>query len=130
MLIVQYIPKPNDIEFIYNHVVSNKRVLILLSLSKNDLQIRYSYLLDFIKKISIEEDLYVSPVLFINLVRQHFNIHNKIVFNDYDLFKLRIWTNQLREIILQQNSEIINDELLYIAYTIYSEAIKCGIVAK
>ena len=130
--IVDYISIPSSPQIKYitdNH--STKKVAIML-IQVDDLKpLKLSLVNNFITEILSASEKYISPVVFINVVRNHINTHARIVFDNYDLFKLRVWCNQFREYeILNASTDIKSSsnskEMMYLAYMICSKCVEYG----
>ena len=65
------------------------------------------------------KEKYVYPVTFVNFAKRYINKDN-VVFDKHKLFKLRIWSNQLRELFKNQEYGSVD----YLAYIIGCKIIK------
>lgn len=119
---VKYIPIPkNLLNFSYRYkstggLNKNRPLLIKypsgIELNLNDITTLKN---DIIKT----EEKYVYPIVFVNFAKRYIHSDN-ILFDKHKLFKLRIWSNQLRECFQNQNY----NEVDYLAYIIGCKIIK------
>lgn len=125
---VEYIDIKNPPAFKYmTDVHSPKKVAIILVQTDEFKPVKLTLVNDFITEIMSTSEKYISPVVFINLVRNHANTHARVVFDNYDLFKLRVWCNQFREYASECNdvTTIFNSKkMMYLAYVICSKCIE------
>lgn len=59
-------------------------------------RINESYLQSFINDVLSTDSKYVYPMVFVNFVKVSLHTNKKISFDDDELLKLRVWSNQLR----------------------------------
>lgn len=73
----------------------------------------------FIDEVLATESKYVYPTVFVNFVKKELNTDKRITFDDNELLKLRVWSNQLR--MIHKPSTSISLDEIYIAYKICCE---------
>ena len=68
---------------------------------------------------------YVYPMIFVNYLKQTFKINEKISFDNSLLLYLRIWSNQIRDIVSSNTNQTLSTEsknkIIYIGYKICCE---------
>lgn len=113
-----YINHDNDI---INRLFRDNKMNILNRTYKIFL-VNLSYLHQFIKDVLNTVSKYVYPVVFVNFIKSSVRTNKKISFDNDELLKLRIWSNQLRITYeLKNNTKDFDNDVLYIGYTICCE---------
>lgn len=99
----QFMNCGKDIYVIY---IDNNDKILLQLLRENKMNIineKYKifrineyYLQSFINDVLSTDSKYVYPMVFVNFVKASLHTNKKISFDDDELLKLRVWSNQLR----------------------------------
>lgn len=121
-LYVKYIPIPETLPKIsyryQEHGGSNKNRPLLIKYSSG-IEFNINDIITLKNKIINTKEKYVYPITFVNFARSYIN-NDDIVFNKHKLFKLRIWSNQLRDLFQNQDYSGVD----YLAYIIGCKIIK------
>lgn len=119
---VKYIPIPKilpKISYRYkSYGGSNKNRPLFIKYSSG-IELNLNDITTLKNNIIKTEEKYVYPIIFVNFAKLYIYSDN-ILFDKHKLFKLRIWSNQLRECFQKQNYS----EADYLAYIIGCKIIK------
>lgn len=76
---------------------------------------------NLINKIKQSNGQFVNPIIFVDFIKRALNITDRIMLTQDILFKVKLWSNQLRQ---ESSKEQPNNKLInYIGYTIANELI-------
>lgn len=125
----KFIKHNNDTYIIYiNHDNDNINQLFrdnkmnILNKTHKIFLVNLSCLHQFINDVLSTVSKYVYPVVFVNFIKSSVRTNKKISFDNDELLKLRIWSNQLRITHeLKNNTKEFDNDVLYIGYTICCE---------
>ena len=119
-----YINPENDI---VNQLFGDNKMNILNRTYKIFL-VNLTFLHQFINDVLNTVSKYVYPVVFVNFVKSSVRTNKKISFDNDELLKLRIWSNQLRITYElknkhneRNNAKEFDNDILYIGYVICCE---------
>jgi hypothetical protein len=77
--------------------------------------VNYSSLKFLHESIIETRTTHVFPTVFIKFFKYNFQIKNKVIYSDDDLFRLRVWSNVYKD---EHHEECYNEKLLFLAMKI------------
>ena len=122
-LYVKYIPIPETLPKIsYRYQQgggSNKNRPLLIKYSSG-IELNLNDIVTLKNNIINTKEKYVYPITFVNFARGYIFVMGDIIFDKHKLFKLRIWSNQLRDLFQNRDYSGVD----YLAYIIGCKIIK------
>ena len=127
--IPKFIKRNNDTYIIYistdNDIINQlfrDNKMNILNKSYKIFLVNLSCLNQFINDVLNTVSKYVYPVVFVNFIKSSVRTNKKISFDNDELLKLRIWSNQLRITYdLKNNAKEFDNDILYMGYMICCE---------
>lgn len=121
---VNYISIPSHIPKVsYRYMPcgkSNKNRRLLVKYHSSDKELYLDDITKLKNDIINTKERYVYPTVYVNFAKKYVYNNDNIVFDNHKLFKLRIWSNQLRECFQNQKYNDVD----YLAHYIGCKIIK------